>query len=286
MKPLVLPFVLFTFAPAASAQAVLMHSELTGPQAGNSTLGTGFGTFEVDPAANTVDYVISYQNLIGNPVSAHIHGPADPGADGGVVHPLQLAQPIVGTWNYDEALEADILGGRMFVNIHTTFIFMGEIRGQIVRTPTSLCECSSASSCGNVSSAGGCANSTGSGATLSFGGMPSASIDSLVLRAEQLPPGATAIFFMGQSPLPQAPFFDGFRCVGRPFFRFPVRAADASGVVVEGPDIAAFTQQNLSLLGHITTGGAWYFQCWYLDSAGPCGTQANATNALLVEFTP
>jgi hypothetical protein len=79
-----------------------------------------------------VTYHISFGGLTSAETLAHIHGPADPGTNGGVLHSLPLGNPKTGTWNYNETEEADILAGKTYVNIHSGMFPGGELRGQIV----------------------------------------------------------------------------------------------------------------------------------------------------------
>jgi hypothetical protein len=284
--PLLSVVALVSFGAAAQGQTISLYCELDGAQAATTSPSTGSATLTLDTAANTLDYTLQFSNLIGTEISAHIHGPADPGEDGTILHGIALGSPISGVWNYPEVFEADILGGRMFINVHSDFIPFGEIRGQIAPTPRTTCECAGLGACGNDDAGAGCANSTGSGAKLSFSGLPSVILDTLRLDVSGLPPAATAIVFMG--PLPSAPltFFDGARCVTGHLFRFPVRQASAGGELSEGPGIAAFAGGAFQLLGQIAAGDTWHFQCWYLDPGGPCGTSANTSNALEIDFTP
>ena len=53
-----------------------------------------------------------------------------------------------------------------------------------------------------------------------------------------------------------------------------------------GPGIAAFSQANFGLLGHIAAGQTWNYQCWYRNPFGPCGSNFNLSNALQVTFQP
>jgi hypothetical protein len=55
-----------------------------------------------------------------------------------VQHALAVGNPMQGTWNYPEALEADILAGRMYVNIHTAVFPGGEVRGQIAKMTAAI----------------------------------------------------------------------------------------------------------------------------------------------------
>jgi hypothetical protein len=94
--------------------------------------GLGIGVFDIDTAANTLAYDIRFGNLTGTETAAHIHGPAPPGVNAGVLHGLGTGSPKIGVWNYLPAEEPHILGGLTYVNIHTTFDAGGEIRGQIL----------------------------------------------------------------------------------------------------------------------------------------------------------
>ncbi len=119
---------------AADAAVHTYKATLDGMQAGITTPATGRGTFVIDDVANTMTYTISYDagELTGAETVAHIHGPADRGVGAGVKHSLPGTSGYkTGVWNYSEADEADILAGRMYVNIHTATNTGGEIRGQI-----------------------------------------------------------------------------------------------------------------------------------------------------------
>ena len=101
-------------------------------QAGTATGASGVGYVHIDTDLNTLDYNFSFMNLSSAETASHIHGPAPPGVGAGVKHGLALGTPKIGTWNYAESDEADILAGLMYVNIHSTNHPGGEIRGQIV----------------------------------------------------------------------------------------------------------------------------------------------------------
>jgi len=93
---------------------------------------TGSGRFRIDTIHNLLAYDISYLGLEGSETVASIQGPAERGEDSApVVHTLPAGNPKLGQWQYDESMEADILSGRMYVNILTDTFVSGEIRGQI-----------------------------------------------------------------------------------------------------------------------------------------------------------
>jgi hypothetical protein len=120
-------------AGAASAQD--FKADLDGIQEvpPNSSPGTGRACFSLDPVTLELSYDISFSGLIGVETAAHIHGPAPVGQNAGVVFPLPLGSPKLGTVGPLTAAQiADLTGGLMYVNIHTDFRPGGEIRGQIV----------------------------------------------------------------------------------------------------------------------------------------------------------
>ncbi len=109
--------------------ALLMGAQEVPPVA---TQASGAGVFRIDTCANTVAYYITYSCLSATETAAHIHGAANPGVNAGVVFPLPTGNVKTGVWNYPEALEADLLEGRLYVNVHSATSPGGEIRGQIV----------------------------------------------------------------------------------------------------------------------------------------------------------
>src|SRR5689334_2280778 len=54
----------------------------------NASKGTGTAVFMLDPAAKKITWKVSWENLTGDAAAAHLHGPAAPGANAGVVVPL------------------------------------------------------------------------------------------------------------------------------------------------------------------------------------------------------
>lgn len=100
------------------------------PATGSSA--TGVGEFVLNTRDNTLTFDIRITNLSSQETGAHIHGPALPGANAGVLFPLPLGSRKTGTWTYDQSVENSILSGQTYVNVHTTNFPSGEIRGQII----------------------------------------------------------------------------------------------------------------------------------------------------------
>lgn len=117
-------------------QIVDFVADLDGPQETPpvAVASQGWGLFNIDTCANTLQYHIVIESLSAAETAAHIHGRALHGINAGVVHALPAGPVKVGVWNYPESLEQGILDGQMYVNVHTGPFPGGEIRGQVVRT--------------------------------------------------------------------------------------------------------------------------------------------------------
>ena len=149
--------------------------------------------------------------------------------------------------------------------------------------------------CGNDDPVrGGCANSVPGqdsnpqGALLAACGSASVADDDLVLTLSHLTPNKFGLFFMGAGQT-QLPFGDGLRCVdtgGIGLFRYnPPQHSGSSGTMTLGPGIVT-RSESFAMNGHIDAGETWYFQGWYRDPLGPCGTAFNLSNGLAVTFGP
>lgn len=113
------------------------HAELTNAQEVPPTTGNGSGTadFTLDPATRQITWTVSYHGLTSPAGAAHIHGPAAPGANAGVVvnlAPQGMSDPLRGSATLTEAQIADLVAGKDYVNVHTAQNKGGEIRGQIL----------------------------------------------------------------------------------------------------------------------------------------------------------
>ena len=101
----------------------------------NASKGTGTGDFSYDTTSKKLDWTINYKDTSGPVTAGHIHGPAAPGANAGVAVPLQNpgTSPIKGSATLTDAQAADLMAGRMYVNLHTDANKGGELRGQITK---------------------------------------------------------------------------------------------------------------------------------------------------------
>ena len=163
-------------------------------------------------------------------------------------------------------------------------------RARISSPPTSgsYCYCWPTGPCSNEDNEGGCKNFTGVGARLDLCGSGSVAADDLTLTVSQVPTNQFGLLYMGASGAPNVTFGSGQRCVGAGgvgIYRYPLRFSGSGGSFAEGPGLAAFTRVRFATGGHIDAGETWYFQGWYRDPLGPCGT-FNLSNAVYVTFQP
>ena len=127
-------------------------------------------------------------------------------------------------------------------------------------------------------------NSAGSGAMIGSSGTTSVSANDLTLEVAGAPGQAFGLFYYGASAV-QAPFGDGWKCVGAGgagIFRLPVLKTAASGAASWKLDLNA----PPSPAGTITAGSTWHFQFWYRDVGGPLGSGFNLSDALTATFCP
>ncbi|MBX3587315.1 MAG: CHRD domain-containing protein [Ramlibacter sp.] len=113
----------------------IYEARLSGAQevpANNST-GSGQAELKWNRSSNVLDWKVTYTGLSGEVTGAHIHGPAGPGQNAGVVIPFMtgLSGTITGQTNLTTAQAADLASGRWYVNVHTSAFPGGEIRGQL-----------------------------------------------------------------------------------------------------------------------------------------------------------
>ncbi len=141
--------------------------------------------------------------------------------------------------------------------------------------------------CGNNSVPGsgqGCANSTGQGAILLGSGPSSLSNDQLTLTASNLPiPGmgeGFVLFFQGTLAA-NAPFQDGLRCVAGSQVRLGTKGhLNGTTSYPQGGDLP------VSVKGGVTVPGPRYYQGWYRNVLGPCGTGSSLSNGVSVIWIP
>jgi len=126
-------------APAAMAPAMMTwkaHLTAKDEVPPNASAATGDGTFTLNTATNELTWDVTFSGLSGPALAAHIHGPAAPGVNAGVLvafdPPKAPAGEIKGSNVILASQVADLKAGKWYVNIHTAANKGGEIRGQLM----------------------------------------------------------------------------------------------------------------------------------------------------------
>ena len=101
----------------------------------NTSAATGTADIDFDPASKKLSWKVTYSGLSGPATAAHFHGPAEAGKNAGVAIPIPGAasSPVEGSATLTDAQAADLLAGKLYVNIHTAANPGGEIRGQVTK---------------------------------------------------------------------------------------------------------------------------------------------------------
>jgi hypothetical protein len=102
----------------------------------NTSAARGTAEIQLNTNTNELTYKVTYSGLSGPVTGAHIHGPAGPGANAGIVIPLTgnpNAQPVQGKATITPGMYGDLAAGLWYVNIHSAQFPGGEIRGQLRR---------------------------------------------------------------------------------------------------------------------------------------------------------
>ena len=101
----------------------------------NTSGGSGTADVTYDTQTKQLKWKVSYSGLSGPATAAHFHGPAEPGTSAGVMIPIQniATSPAEGSATLTDAQAADLMGGRLYVNVHTAANPGGEIRGQVTK---------------------------------------------------------------------------------------------------------------------------------------------------------
>lgn len=128
----------------------------------------------------------------------------------------------------------------------------------------------------------GAPNSVGAGASVSWSGIPSRSLNQFTISVSGCPPGTSGLFFYGPTTTFMA-FGNGWRCVSGSIFRLGALSTSGSGTAAQ--------QVRFDLPpadvgpGALLPGTGWNFQFYYRNPAAG-GAGFNASNALHVPIYP
>jgi len=116
--------------------AVLNGGQETPP---NDSTALGVGFFTLDTKTNVLQFSVSYTPLATGTLLAHLHGPAAPGVAATPVIDLPATNPIRGVTDPLTKDQVSMLKkGLLYVNIHSTDLPTGEIRGQLLPSKPSF----------------------------------------------------------------------------------------------------------------------------------------------------
>lgn len=120
----------------ALAEKMTMKVNLTSAAEVPANTSPGKGTADVtyDTASKMLTWKVTYSGLTGPATMAHFHGPAEAGKNAAVVIPFKdAASGAEGSATLTDAQAADLMAGKMYINVHTEANKGGEIRGQVTK---------------------------------------------------------------------------------------------------------------------------------------------------------
>jgi hypothetical protein len=120
----------------AFAEKMMMKVNLTSAAEVPANTSPGKGTADVtyDTASKMLTWKVTYSGLTGPATMAHFHGPAEAGKNAPVVIPFKdAASGAEGSATLTDAQAAELLAGKMYINVHTAANKGGEIRGQVTK---------------------------------------------------------------------------------------------------------------------------------------------------------
>jgi hypothetical protein len=126
----------FAFPAPSMAGMVNMKADLKAsnevPPADSK--GTGSVTATFDDASKKLTWKGTVSDLTGPATAAHFHA-GEAGKNGGVVIPIAGADKgsFEGSATLTDAQAADLMAGKLYVNVHTAANKAGEIRGQVTK---------------------------------------------------------------------------------------------------------------------------------------------------------
>jgi CHRD domain len=136
-RSLVLAGFAVMFAGSASAATVKFHATLDAASEvpPSKSTGSGEATMSLDTATHELTYDVTFKGFSSEVTAAHIHGPAEPSKNAGVVVPLGNApkSPIHGSAKLTPEQEQQLTAGLYYVNVHSKNFPAGAVRGQLTQ---------------------------------------------------------------------------------------------------------------------------------------------------------
>ncbi len=129
-------FASLAFVMPAKAEKMAMKLNLNSASEvpPNDSAGKGTADVTYDTVSKLLSWKVTYSGLTGPATMAHFHAPAEVGKNAGVVVPLKdIASGAEGSATLTDAQAADLMAGKMYMNIHTAAHPGGEIRAQVVK---------------------------------------------------------------------------------------------------------------------------------------------------------
>lgn len=123
-------------APAAFAEVVALKADLLASNEvpPNDSTATGAADASYDTDSKAFSATVTFSGLSGPAIGAHIHGPGEMGANAGIVLRFESVEsPIELSTTLTDVQAADLLAGKLYVNIHTELNPGGEIRGNLTK---------------------------------------------------------------------------------------------------------------------------------------------------------
>lgn len=118
----------------AVAETVTYRADLSGENEvpPNDSAANGEAVATYDTETRTLEWTVSYMEASGPLIGAHLHGPAEAGANAGVLVPLTVKEsPMEGSAVLSEELAGFLENGSIYVNLHTEQFPGGELRGNL-----------------------------------------------------------------------------------------------------------------------------------------------------------
>jgi hypothetical protein len=118
-----------------SSESMKFKAEMSGdhevPPVATAAKGTFTASYNKD--TSLLLWNMGYEGLGGPAGAAHIHGPAAEGQSAGVLVGFTnpITSPMSGQVTLTPAQVADLMAGKLYVNVHTAAHKGGEIRGQL-----------------------------------------------------------------------------------------------------------------------------------------------------------